>query len=257
VLDIERRTQILLILKERKSITVARLSKQLYTSEATIRRDLNKLEKEGLVKRTYGGVVLVEGLSSEISLSMRETEQLQEKNAIGSVAATLVRDGDIIILDSSSTTGMMVKYLASKTDLTVLTNGAKTTIMLGELLNANIYCTGGQLRKNSLSYIGEEARSFIARYRADTLFFSCRSLIFDDGLFDSSVEEAELRRTMLKSAKRKVLLCDNSKIGKYSFQKICKVEEIDTIISNAHVEERVIDLLKEKGVSVILTETKQ
>jgi len=253
MLDIERRVQILDMLKKNKFTSVVHLSKKLYTSEATIRRDLTKLENEGLVKRTYGGVVLIEGLSSEIPLSMREGEQQDGKNLIGKAAATLVRDGSVIIMDSSSTTSNMVRHLTSIIDLTILTNGAKTAIMLGEGHHANVYCTGGQLRRSSFSYVGEEARAFVSRYRVDTVFFSCRGLVFEDGLFESSVEEAELRRTMMKSAQKKVLLCDGTKFGKYSFQKICDIDEVNTIISNGYVEEETIRFLWEKGVEVILT----
>ena len=246
MLDIERRAQIMEILKENNSMSVVRLSKQLYTSEATIRRDLTKLENEGLVKRTYGGVVLIEGLKTEIPLSMREREQQESKNLIGKVAASLVRDGSIIILDSSSTTSNMVRHLAGKNNLSILTNGAKTAVMLGEGCHANIYCTGGKLRRNSLSFIGEEARAFIARYHVDTMFFSCRGLVFEDGLFDSSTEEAELRRAMIKSAKKRVLLCDSTKIGKHSFQRICNIQEINTIITNAQINTETIQALQEK-----------
>ncbi len=114
LLPLERRQQILDLIKKRKSITVAHLSKTFYVSEATIRRDLNKLEKENLIKRSYGGAVLVDGLNAEIPLSVRVSEQKSAKDIIGKLASQLVKDGDIIIVDSSSTTLKMIPYLASK-----------------------------------------------------------------------------------------------------------------------------------------------
>ena len=252
MLGIERKMMILDILKKDRSVSVVKLAKTLYTSEATIRRDLDQLEKEQLIKRTYGGAALLEGLSAEIPLYVRETERQKEKDAIALAAANLVADGNILIMDSSSTTYGMVRFLAARKDLTVLTNGAKTAIKLGEL-HTRVFCTGGQLRENSLSYVGDSAVAFIQGYHADVLFFSCRGLVDGEGLYESSPEEAQLRRAMMRSAQTKVLLCDNSKLGSYSFNKICPLEEIDVLVCNASVDENTRRWVAEAGVRLIET----
>ena len=122
----ERQQEIIKILKENKSASVAQLAKKLFIGEATIRRDLDKLEKQGLIKRTYGGAVWLEGLDSEIPLYIRENSNKFQKDLLGKAAAQLVNDGDIIIMDSSSTTHSIVKHLSHLKKLTVVTNGAKT-----------------------------------------------------------------------------------------------------------------------------------
>ena len=247
---IERQQGVLNILKSKQSVTDTELSKHFFIGEATIRRDLEKLERMGLLKRTYGGAVLLEGLDSEIPLIVREVEQKDAKQIIGHAAANLVNDGDIIIMDSSSTVLKMVPCLKGKNNLTVITNGAKTAIELGEIFQIKVYCTGGVLRENSLSYIGEFARNFIQRFNVDTLFFSCRALSMVKGLSDISEEESELRRMMMENCKKVVLLCDNSKFDKISFCKICGFEKIDHVITDKRPSSQWVEYFKEKGVDL-------
>lgn len=248
---LERRQNILNLLKTKKSVLVSELSQQFFIGEATIRRDLEKLEKKGFLKRTYGGAVLLEGLDSEIPLSIREIEQKDAKDSIGQLAARQVADGNIIIIDSSSTVLRMVPYLKAKNQLTVITNGARTAVDLGELLHVRVYSTGGMLRENSLSYIGEAARRCISSLNADILFFSCRAISMDKGLTDISEEEAELRRLMINSCQKTILLCDSSKFDKVSFNKICGFDAIDCLITDQKPAATWADFLQAKGVEVI------
>ena len=135
---IERQQGIVNLLKAKRSLTVTELSQKFFIGEATIRRDLERLEKKGLLKRTYGGAVLLDGLDSEIPLSIREIEQKDAKDVIGHMATKFVEDGYIIIMDSSSTVLKMAPHLKGKSKLTVITNGAKTAVDLGELLHINV-----------------------------------------------------------------------------------------------------------------------
>lgn len=250
---LQRQQQILDILKTAKSVSVSSLAKQFFICEATIRRDLEKLKKMGLCKRTYGGAVFAEGLAAEIPLIVRETEQKDQKQLIGKAAAKLVRDSDIIIMDSSSTVLKMVPYLKGKSNLTIITNGAKAAIDLGEMLHTKIYCTGGRLRENSLSYIGETARICLENYFADVLFFSCRSLSIENGLMDSNEEESELRRIMIRNSRKTVLLCDSTKFNTSSFVKICGFNSIDYLVTDQKLESQWEDMLEQSGVELIYT----
>jgi DeoR family fructose operon transcriptional repressor len=154
-------------------------------------------------------------------------------------------------MDSRSTVLKMVPHLTGKSKLTVITNGAKTAVDLGELLHIKVYCTGGMLRENSLSYIGESARKCVDGFFANTLFFSCRAVSMDKGLSDISEEEAELRRLMIKNCKKVVLLCDNSKFDKISFSKICDFDQVDYILSDKKPISRWMEFLMEKSVEVL------
>ena len=225
----QRQLYLLNIVRDKKVVDVKEIARQLFVHEATIRRDLNKLENNGLVKRTYGGAVLLEGLDTEIPLYARESANNDKKDIICRTASAMVKDGDTIILDSSSTTSRMIKYLGERRDLKIITNGAKTAILLTQLANATIYCTGGKMRENSLSYIGQTAAEAIYNFYADILFFSCRGLS-GRGLSDSNEEEAMLRRVMIKHSRKKVLLIDSTKMNVNSFFHICQTDCIDDII---------------------------
>lgn len=247
---IERRKEILEHLKKHKAVTVKELSNRFYIGEATIRRDLEKLEKSGLINRTYGGAVLLEGLHAEIPLYVRESEKKEEKDKIASLASEYVSNGDVIIMDSSSTTIRMIPYLANKTKLTIITNGAKTAVDLAELKNFKVYSTGGKLRENSLSYIGETANKFFNNFNADTLFFSCRALSIERGITDSNEEEAILRKLMIQSSHKSVLLCDSSKFDRTSFCKIGHINYIDTIVTDKKPNDKWIEYLSEQNVKL-------
>lgn len=246
----ERQQGIINLLKMNKSASVAELSKKFFIGETTIRRDLEKLEKQGVLKRTYGGAVLLEGLDSEIPLFVREEEQRGQKQLIGQLAAKLVKEGDIIIMDSSSTVLKMAPNLQGVANLTVITNGAKTAIALGELLHIKVYSTGGKLRENSLSYIGEMTRKCIQNYLADTLFFSCRSISIERGLSDINEEEAELRRIMIDNSKKVVLLCDSTKFDKNSFCRIGNFDKVKYIITDKKPSNQWLDFFGEKNIQL-------
>lgn len=251
MMAVERREEILRILKEKRAVSVEELAGRLFIGPATIRRDLDTLQRQRLLRRTHGGAVLLEGLDAEIPLTVREGERSQEKQRIGQLAAALVRDGDSVILDSSSTTYSMIPHLKARENLMCITNGAKTAPALGALPHARIYCTGGRLRENSLSFVGEQARRAIGDYHVETLFFSCRGITREHGAMDSSDEEAELRRAMIAISRRVVLLCDGSKFDQTAFYHVCGLEELDCIVTDRQPDGQWMDFLHERGVQVI------
>ena len=251
MLTLERQQAIVDYLKKKKSTTVTELSKLLFIGEATIRRDLNKLEKEGVLKRTYGGAVLLEGLDIEIPLAVRVEEQKKPKEVIGQLAAGLVSDGNIIVIDSSSTALRMIPYLKDRANLTVITNGNKTSMELGELLHTKVYCTGGILRENSMSFIGELARKCIQEFYTDLLFFSCKSISMEGGLSDVNNDEAELRRLMIRNCEKAVLLCDSSKFDTKSFCHICDFKEIRCVITEKEPPKRWMEFFTYNNVEVL------
>jgi DeoR/GlpR family transcriptional regulator of sugar metabolism len=229
---LERQQAIYELIRERKSVSVEMLAKRFYASETTIRRDLDILERNGVLRRTYGGALLVEGADAEIPLAVREGENVRAKNAIAQAAADMVTDNDIIIMDSSSSVLRMVPFLAKKRSLTVLTNGAKAAVELGSMLHHKVYCTGGFLRENSLSYIGPHAVAFMQTFHAAKLFFSARSIEPLEGVTDINEQEAELRQVMIRNSRSVNLLMDSSKIDTVSFSKVCPLSDIDTMITD-------------------------
>ncbi|MCL2363674.1 MAG: DeoR/GlpR family DNA-binding transcription regulator [Defluviitaleaceae bacterium] len=245
---VERQQAIVEHLKKHKTATVTELAKAQFSSEATIRRDLENLQTQGLIVRTHGGAVLVEGLNRELPLYLREKEMRNEKRLIAELAAGLINEGDVIILDSSSTTHEMIRCI--KKGLTVITNGAKTALSLNER-RINVISTGGKLRENSLSFIGDIAESSVRNFCVNKLFFSCRAISEKHGLMDSSSEEAELRRVMMNQSQMNVLLCSADKFDKTALYRICDLNKIHVLVTDQRPPEALFEKMIEQNIRII------
>ena len=227
--NLERQEEIIKILEKSKSISVTKLAKLLYVSQPTIRRDLSVLAEQGKVHRTHGGVVLRKVSDAEIPLMFREDQNNTSKKTIAEKASKLIRDGNVIFLDASSTVSYLIPHLERFNDIIVVTNSPKTSMKLGER-NIKNYCTGGLLLMHSVAFVGSEAEKFIANINADIYFFSSRGYIENGMITDSSEREVAIKKAMLKNANKSYYLCDSSKRNrKYAFN-ICDVKDIDGII---------------------------
>ena len=211
----------------------------------TIHRDLEKLESKGLIVRSHGACSLNRQTADEkIPFYYREQRQSTQKHQIAKMALRYIKDGDVIMLDGSTSAYHIVPLLGRFKDLIVITSGAKTSYTLGTMAIKNI-STGGHMITKSLSFVGAEAVDMIARYYADVVFFSCQGIAEDGRVTDSSVEENEIRRAMLLHARKKILLCDSSKIGRSCFHTLCHVSELHEILCDTPLPERLKKLMQE------------
>ena len=246
----ERHRRIIEALQENPEITVKELAQMLCFSEPTIRRDFTELHRKGVITKLYGGAILNKrAADGEIPFAMRENEKSSGKSMMGKQAAKLVRDGDVIMLDGSTSAYHLVPYLSRYKDIIVITSGAKTALALAEL-HIPVFSTGGRMRTNSFSYIGREAEDTVRRYNADIVFFSCHGLSADGMMSDPSIDEANLRRVMLEKSKKRYLLCDSSKFDKVYFYDMGNVAELDGVISDQDLPEGVAAQLQTAGKSV-------
>lgn len=240
----ERHHRILEELKKQPDITVRKLSRILCVSEPTVRRDFTELHQKGLITKVYGGAILNRGAADrEIPFLLREREKSTVKAEIGNRASALIQDGMVIMLDGSTSAYHLVPYLCRFRDLIVITSGAKTAVALAEA-NIRTFCTGGQMQIHSFSYVGESAERFVRQINADILFFSCHGLTETGQMTERAIEEANLRRVMFESCRKKVLLCDSSKIGKTYFYNMGDVSEIDAIVSDMPLPATITEKLK-------------
>ena len=232
---IERQRRIVEELRADPDVSVKELACKLRVSEPTVRRDLTVLHDKGIVTKIYGGAMLNAAHAlNEIPFSLRASEKSEIKSAIARRAAEAVEDGMVIMLDGSTSAYHMVPYLARRQNLIVITSGAKTALMLAEA-NIRTFCTGGQMIIHSYSYVGEQAEEFVRNFNADLLFFSCHGLDYDGTMSDNAIEEANLRRVMQKHAKKRILLCDSSKLGKRCVYNMGNARELDGIVSDVPV----------------------
>ncbi len=233
--QLERQQNILNILHNlhaHESMSVKELANILYASESSVRRDVISLEKRGLVTHIYGGVMLPAYRNTVTPASIRDTENAQAKEHIASHAATLVRDGDTILMDASSTTRRILKYLRERKNLRIVSNNQRIFFECEEL-DAQLYCTGGAYNPKNHDFVGADAENYVRHIRADILFFSSQGLSLEGEINDVSEEETSMRRVMLSRAKQKIFLCDSSKIGIVKFTTLCHLSEIDRVISDA------------------------
>ena len=230
-MSIDREKQILEILLKEKKSSVKQLAKILFVSEPSVRRDLQSLEKQNLIKRIHGGAVIEETALSKnkIPFLIREYEQSSAKTMIAKKAIELICDNDIVFLDASTSCYYLIPFLASKRNLTVITNGVKALIKLAEY-GINTISTGGALLNSCLALVGEEAYKTIETYNADIALFSCRGVSNDGYLTDFSLEENNARKKMIQHARKSYLLCTSEKIGKSYFHNLCHKDDITGII---------------------------
>ena len=224
-----REQQILEYLHQNKSAKIKELSLLLHASESSVRRDLGKLESGGLVHRVHGGVILTEYSNSVVPLSLRDSENHVAKEKIAKRAAEFVKDGSTILIDSSSTTWRIVKYIKNKKDIRIITN---SLAVINELENTDItvICTGGLFCPNTRDFVGHDAESYIRSVYADIAFISSNAISSDGEISDVSAEWTALRRAMLSRASKKIFLCDSSKIGMRKTFTLCTKDDVDHII---------------------------
>lgn len=233
---IERHDQIIGMLGDDRAVSVREMARRLFVSEATVRRDLDLMEKSGLITRIYGGAVLVRQSNRDVPLYLRESEQTDAKNTIGRKAAALVRPNDVLFIDASSTAYHVIRHLPAEANLVVITCGLKAAMLLGER-HIKTMCTGGTMIDNSYSFIGRHAESLVSNIRADIMFFSSRGVTQDGLITDTSVEETLMRQLMFKQSKRKVFLCASSKIGREYFYRLGHIEEMDDVFCETDIPE--------------------
>ena len=229
----ERYALILDILRTRGDVTVNYLAKKLFVSPSTIRRDYQVLESRGLLHHTYGKATLNYGEEAGLPILLRRKNMPEAKLNIGKRAAELIRDGDIIFIDASSTALCMVEHLARFNHLTVVTNGLHTLAQLENLSNLTVYSLGGLRMNNSMALTGQFAIDNLSRLHVDKCFFSTTGVSTDGRLLDALEPEHNVLRMLLSRSRTKVYLCDSSKIGKTYLLELCRLGEIDYVISDA------------------------
>jgi len=234
----QRQKVILEQLIRQKQVCVKELAATLYASESSIRRDLAALEAQHLLRRVHGGAIIEEnGISSmKIPFLIRELEQSNEKLLIAQKAAALVKDGDVLFLDASSSAYALIPFLSARKNLTVITNGVKALQRLCEY-NISTISTGGNASATCLSLSGEDARRTIRGYHATLCFFSCRGLSAAGELSDIYAAEDVVRQEMIANAASAYLLCAGKKYGKIYYHRLCTVQDIAGVISDIALPE--------------------
>ena len=233
----EREAEILEYLSKHKEVTISELCAALFVSEPTMRRDLAKLNAAGKIIRTHGGATHRSEPGDNLPLLMREKENPKAKIIIGKKCLNMINDGDVIMVDGSSTALALLQELDDKKSVVVITNSAKAPLILANK-NVKTFVTGGELASDTYVYVGSYAESFLRKFNADICFFSVRTLTKDGVLTDNAIEENAVRKVMMSQSKKKVLILDSGKIGEPCISNLCTINEIDFIVSECDISGR-------------------
>lgn len=253
----QRRNIILEMLTEKGTVTVNDLTSLLNISAATIRSDLNQMEKQGLLIRTHGGAMMKEEETDTIDkkYEIREKKFNAEKQRIGYNAFQHIQEGQCILLDASTTCFELAKLLRdSKMRLTVVTSGIATAAMLKENPYLTVIIIGGIVRNSSNSVEGLLGEELLRKINIDILFTSAYAFNVRDGFSDFSLYEVELKRVMVSVANKVIALLDHSKVNKSSIATFARPDEVDLFITDKEVSEEIQTYFTSKNIEIEIAE---
>ncbi len=246
----ERQKSILKLVNEKNRVLVNELSDLFKTSAVTIRRDLQALEKQGLVQRVHGGAIRHRSLFPGLALSEKEKIRMAEKERIAKYAVTLVKPGNVILVDSGSTTLLFARHLKNDSKLTVITNSLHVASELSASGN-KIILTGGEMESDSLTLMGPLADKTLQSLAVDTFFMGIDGIDFESGLTTANLAEARTIREMITVSGKRILLADSSKFGRRSLAVVEKVQVLDKIITDSGLSTTEVHRLEHVGIEVI------
>lgn len=247
----ERQNIILEMLQESKTVQIAELTKRFSASLATIRRDLSVLEQQGLINRVYGGAVLAASPRTHQFFAARTSNRAEDKANIGIAAASLVQEGETIVLDIGTTTLEVARQIKKFSNLTVLTSSLP---ILNELANStlDVYSLGGRLRPGELCFSGDIAANTLRSFYVDKAFIGAGGVTLQEGISDYNYGNAQLRRIIMERAKQTILVTDSSKFDVNAFAIVDKLENVDVIITDKGISQKYREGIRERHIQLII-----
>lgn len=250
----DRRRRILEWMREEGSARVSVLARALAVSEVTVRQDLEKLETDGHVVRVHGGAYLKSVPQQVRAMTLFHEENSEAKEKIGAKAASMVHDGETIILDSGSTGTAVAAALLGRSDVTVITNALNIALMLGAEPGFDVHVTGGQFKAPTLSLSGDRAAQFFQGLYAQKLFLATAAIDLSNGLTYPALGDIPVKRAMIDSAEEVYLVADSTKIGQRSFCVLGGLENVDAMITDSGIRAEDRKRIEAAGVEIIIAD---
>jgi DeoR/GlpR family transcriptional regulator of sugar metabolism len=250
-----RRRRILEWIQEEGSARVRELAEAFKVSDATIRQDLERLETDGSITREHGGAYLNQSTPAQSSpLMLHHQENMDKKRRIGALAASLVADGETLILDAGTTTTEIALRLVSRRHLTVITNALNIAIHLGSVPSFAVHLPGGQFKSPTLSISGDKSVEYFSNIFAAKLFLATAGVDLEAGLTYPSFADLQLKEAMIKAAAHVYLVADSTKIGKSSFTRLGSLDVIHSLITDSGISDRHVREFEKRGIVVLVAE---
>jgi len=248
----ERRQAILQLLQRQGRVSVNELSATFGVSEVTIRADLQALADRGLLVRTHGGAIPIGYGLQELSLLRRRQQHVEQKRRIAAYAADLVKDGEAIFIDSSSTALAIVECIKQRRDLTVITNSLVVAQELLAVPSVTVVMPGGTLHHDTVSLIDSSGLSLLERYNISRGFFGAHGLTLEDGLTDVSEPEAALKRPLVLMCREAIAVLDSSKWGRAGVASFGDIRDFVLVVTDAQAPRDMVGKVRALGVEVVL-----
>ncbi len=237
-----------IIEKERASIE--ELCSVFNVSKNTMRRDINQLEAHGKIKKVYGGIILRDKKTTE-PFESREIKNKAAKLKIAELASTLIEDGDIVYIDSGTTTMHMIPYLSELRNVTIITNNLHVILNSLPYQNLNVISTGGTLFRRTNSFVEAGAVSSLKKYNISKAFLATTGVSIAKGITNSSSLEYDIKRYIVEHCDKKILLADNTKLGKVSLITYYDLKDIQVFISDQRPEQEYADFFTSNNITLL------
>jgi DeoR/GlpR family transcriptional regulator of sugar metabolism len=250
----KRQQEILELLEQKGHVYVSNLSKQFQVTKETIRRDLEALEKQGLIHRTHGGAVMNQREKEVSPLIQREVAHLEAKREIAREAAKGIQDGDIIALDSSDVSFQLARLLGER-EITVITNSIAVTLEFLRQDKVKVITVGGYLNKDSTSFFGTMTEKSIEGYHVDKFYFSCHGVHLEHGIYENNEMEAQVKQKFISISDRLILLADHTKFGQKSLTNLLSLDKVDQIITDHGLPLNQLSAFKVEGLNIQLAQS--
>jgi DeoR family fructose operon transcriptional repressor len=247
----ERQQEIVRMARADGRVDVATLADTLHVTAETIRRDLTTLERAGVLRRVHGGAIPVERIGFEPALATRDSVLIDEKERIAKAALAEVPDEGAIILDAGTTTARLAQALPVDRELTVVVNSPVIAAMLGTRPNLNVLLLGGRLRGRTLATVDDWALRPLADMYVDVAFLGTNGLSVERGLTTPDPAEAAVKRAMIGSARRAIVLADHTKIGNDYLARFGMLADLDLLITDAGLDDDLVTDVEAAGLRVV------
>lgn len=248
----ERQSAVTDLVQATGRVRVGDLSAELAVSEMTVRRDLEELEEQGVLTRVHGGAVSTVSRSFEPGFTVRSQRNVEAKRRIGIAAAALVRTDETLIIDAGTTTLHVAAALRPDLRVRVLALSLHVASALADLPHVTLMIPGGVVRPREHSFVGGMTTTTFEQLAFDTAILTSGGVDARAGVTEYELDDAETKRAALRSARRKIVVADSSKLGAVSFVRLCPIEDIDVVVTDTDAPAAVVDALRDAGVDVII-----
>lgn len=253
-LILERHQKIYDLLLTQNTLSVNKISSLLGISKMTVRRDLDRLSNTGTIQRIHGGAIISRTKEYEPPYMIRSLEMKHEKQMIGQLAASLIKENEVIIVDIGSTLLELVKNIPEEKNITVITNWIPVVVELSKKREGlfNIVLLGGKVYTNELLIIGNYSEEMLKDFNADVCFLGVGGISDKLGLTDYLMDDIQIKKQMIKSSKKVIVLADHTKFGRVANIRIAELKSVDQIITDDGIEEANKSKIERFGVKVIV-----